>query len=257
MSEFASDGGTCSAASRKSLAIVQSNYIPWKGYFDLINSVDEFMLFDDMQFTRRDWRNRNRIKSAAGPLWLTIPVQVRGRYYQRIDETKAADLGWARRHWETIQHCYRRAAHFADYAPVFEELYLTCEEEYLSRINYRFLAAICGLLGISTAITWSTQYGPAMGKTERLVHLCRDAGATHYLSGPAARDYLDESLFEASGVTVSYADYGGYAPYRQLYPPFDHFVSVIDLLFNEGPKSRRFLLSTGAGNCRSYEEQRT
>jgi hypothetical protein len=256
MTALTPDNATCSAAFRKSLAIVQSNYIPWKGYFDLINSVDEFMLFDDMQFTRRDWRNRNRIKAAAGPLWLTIPVQVKGRYYQRIDETKTADPGWARCHWETIQHSYRRAAHFADYAPIFEELYLASEEEYLSRINYRFLAAICGLLGISTAITWSTQYGTSTGKTERLVHLCREARATHYLSGPAARHYLDESLFQASGVTVSYADYGGYAPYRQLYPPFDHYVSVLDLLFNEGSESRRFLLSTGAGNCSPFEGQR-
>src|SRR5690348_13129609 len=127
MTATAPNDAPCSAASCKSLAIVQSNYIPWKGYFDLINSVDEFMLFDDMQFTRRDWRNRNRIKSAAGPLWLTIPVQVKGRYCQRIDETKAADLDWARRHWETIQHNYRRAAYFADYAPIFEELYLACE----------------------------------------------------------------------------------------------------------------------------------
>lgn len=230
----------------KSVAIVQSSYIPWKGYFDLIRSVDEFILFDDMQFTRRDWRNRNRIKSPSGPIWLTIPVQVKGRYYQRIDETKTAEANWASRHWQTIQRCYRRAPHFARYEPIFEELYLGRQEEFLSRINYRFIKAICELLGISTLITWSTDYSSAPGKTARLVHLCRQVGARHYLSGPSARAYLEPTLFEEAGLTLSFADYGGYPEYRQLYPPFDHNVSIIDLLFNEGPESSQFLCAVAA-----------
>jgi hypothetical protein len=230
----------------KSVAIVQSSYIPWKGYFDLIRSVDEFILFDDMQFTRRDWRNRNRIKSPSDPIWLTIPVQVKGRYYQRIDETRIAEPKWASRHWQTIQRCYRRAPHFARYAPIFEELFLGCKEDLLSRINYRFIKAICELLGISTPIAWSTDYSSAPGKTARLVHLCRQAGARLYVSGPSARDYLEPTLFEEAGLTLSFADYSGYPEYPQLYPPFDHHVSIIDLLFNEGPESSRFLCAVAA-----------
>jgi hypothetical protein len=228
----------------KTVVIVQSNYIPWKGYFDLLNWADEFIVFDDMQYTRRDWRNRNRIKTARGPLWLTIPVQVKGRYHQRIDETKVADPGWGCVHWETIQHSYARAAHFADYKPLFEELYLGLREEYLSRINYRFLTAVAGLLGIRTPITWSRDYRPGEGKTERLVSLCQQAGATEYLSGPAARAYADEDQFRAAGIALRYADYTGYPEYPQLYPPFDHHVSVLDLLFNVGPAAADYLLST-------------
>jgi WbqC-like protein family len=227
----------------KLVAIVQSNYLPWKGYFDLINWADEFILFDDRQYTRRDWRNRNQIKTPHGPRWLTIPVQVKGRYHQRIDETKVADPTWARRHWESLKHCYARAPFFAAYRPLFEELYLGMKEEYLSRINYRFLQAVCGLLGIRTRLTWSTAYRATDGRTERLIDLCRQAGATAYLSGPVAQAYLDEVAFRAAGLAVRYADYAGYPRYRQLYPPFDHHVSIVDLLFNEGPDAPRYLLS--------------
>src|SRR5215204_4466106 len=112
----------------KKVAIVQSNYIPWKGYFDLINLVDEFILFDDMQYTRRDWRNRNIIKTSAGPKWLTIPVAVKGNYFQSIQDTTISDPRWARKHWESIVHSYAKAKSFAMYRDVFEALYLTCEE---------------------------------------------------------------------------------------------------------------------------------
>jgi hypothetical protein len=231
----------------KTVVIVQSNYIPWKGYFDLLGWADEFILFDDMQYTRRDWRNRNRIKSPQGPLWLTIPVQVKGRYHQRIDETRVADLNWPRSHWASIRHCYGRSPCFRDYEPVFEDLYLGLDEPYLSRINYRFLTTIAALLGIPTDIRWSTDYEATEGRTERLVSLCRQAGATEYLSGPSARAYIEEDQFRAAGIALRYADYDGYPEYPQLYPPFDHHVSVLDLLFHVGPAAPDYLLSRATG----------
>lgn len=230
----------------KTVAIVQSNYIPWKGYFDLISWADEFVLFDDMQYTKRDWRNRNKIKTANGAAWLTIPVLVKGKYYQRIDETEVVDSGWVREHWNAIRHNYARARYFATYKERLEELYLGCGERLLSRINFRFLTAVCELLGIRTRISWSTDYSSCEGKTERLVHLCRQAGAAEYLSGPSASDYIDPALFDAAGIRLRYADYTGYPEYAQLFPPFDHYVSVLDLILNEGPDASRFLLSTAA-----------
>src|SRR5262245_55628331 len=139
----------------KKVAIVQSNYIPWKGYFDLINSVDEFILFDDMQYTKRDWRNRNKIKSVKGSLWLTIPVEVTGKYFQKIKETVVSDQTWRQKHWRTIVHSYSKAVYFKIYQDVFEELYLGSNERFLSEINHRFLQAVCQLLGVKTKITWS------------------------------------------------------------------------------------------------------
>lgn len=231
--------------SEKIVAILQSNYIPWKGYFDLINLVDEFILYDDMQYTRRDWRNRNKIKTSAGSDWLTIPVVVKGRYFQRINETEIADLAWAREHWRTITHNYARAPYLGMYREQLEELFLGCQERMLSQVNARFLLALCSILGITTPITWSTEYQLVEGKTERLVDLCRQAGATRYISGPAARAYIDESLFAAAGIGLAWMEYTGYPEYRQLHQPFDHFVSVLDLILNEGPEAPRFMKSFG------------
>ncbi len=139
----------------KRVAIVQSNYIPWKGYFDLVNLVDEFILFDDARYTRRDWRNRNRIKTPQGLAWLTIPVCVKGRYFsQTIRETVISDPQWKDRHWRTILDCYSRAPYFNEYQGLFEELYLGASEKYLSLINYRFISAICRLLGIRTKLSY-------------------------------------------------------------------------------------------------------
>lgn len=227
----------------KKLAIVQSNYIPWKGYFDLINMVDEFILFDDMQYTRRDWRNRNYIKTKDGLNWLTVPVDVKGKYFQKIKETCVNDKDWVKRHWASIIHSYSGARFFKDYREVFEELYLGCEEEYLSKINYRFLKAICGILGIETRLSWSMEYPLAEERTERLVGLCKATGSTHYISGPAAKSYMDEDLFKKNGITLSYMDYSGYPPYTQLFGEFVHGVSVIDLIFNEGPNATKYMKS--------------
>jgi hypothetical protein len=185
----------------KRIAILQSNYIPWKGYFDLINLVDEFILFDNAQYTRRDWRNRNIIKSPTGPTWLSIPVEVKGKYFQEIKDTVISDRAWNRKHWKTIVHCYSKARHFSLYREMFEDLYLKTNETHLSRINYRFLKAICRLLGVNTKITWSLDYELTGDKTERLVNLCKQVGATEYLSGPAAKPYLDQDLLGREGLS--------------------------------------------------------
>jgi WbqC-like protein len=229
----------------KKIAIVQSNYIPWKGYFDMIAAVDEFILYDDMQYTRRDWRNRNYIKTPRGLEWLTIPVDVKGKYLQKIRETRVSDPRWAQGHWSTLVHNYSRARYFPQYRARFEELYLGCAEEMLSLINFRFIEAVCEILGIRTKISWSMDYDLVEGKTERLVGLCKSAGATHYLSGPAARDYIDESLFGQEGIGVSYMDYTGYRPHTQLHGDFQHTVTILDLILNEGPEARRFMKLAG------------
>ncbi len=227
----------------KRVAIVQSNYIPWKGYFDLINSVDEFILFDDMQYTRRDWRNRNKIKTPQGTAWLTIPVEVKGRYFQKIHETLVSDPDWAREHWKTIKQFYCKAASFPEYKDRLEEIYLGCRETSLSLINCRFLTAMCDILGITTKLTWSMDYAPAEGKTERLVSLCKQAGAGIYISGPAARQYIEPEFFQNEGIELLYFDYAGYPEYRQLFPPFAHDVTMLDLILNEGREAPKYMKS--------------
>jgi hypothetical protein len=230
----------------KAVAIVQSCYIPWKGYFDLIASVDEFILYDDRQFTRRDWRNRNRIKTPQGAQWLTIPVETKGRYHQRIDETVISDPDWTRHHWKTFVHNYAAAPFFAERRDELESLYDSARDPLLSMVNRHFLEAINAMLGIDTVLSWSTDYEAEGTKTDRLVSLCRAAGATAYLSGPRAQEYLDEQAFADAGLEVSYFDYSGYQEYEQLHPPFDHAVTILDLLVNTGPEAPRYLKAVAA-----------
>jgi hypothetical protein len=236
-------GRTEGMSMSKCVAIVQSNYIPWKGYFDLINSADEFILYDDVQYTTRDWRNRNRIKTKKGLMWLSVPVQTSGKRLQKIRETVVADSEWTARHWKAIITNYARTDYFKSYGEVFKRLYAEMDEKFLSRINYRFIEAICRVLGITTKISWSMDYNLTEGKTERLVGLCSDAGATEYLSGPAAKAYLDERLFTDKGIKVTYYDYSGYPEYKQLFPPFVHEVSIMDLIFNVGPNAPKYMKS--------------
>lgn len=227
----------------KKIAIVQSNYIPWKGYFDLINLADEFILYDDMQYTRRDWRNRNKIKTPNGAKWLTIPVEVKGKYSQKIKDTIISDLKWNLKHWKSIVHNYSKAKYFPDYKDLFEELYLGLNDKFLSQINYQFLTTICEILGINTKLSWSMDYQLVEGKTERLVDLCKQTSATEYISGPSAKGYIDDDLFKKEEIVVRYIDYSGYPEHNQLYPPFEHAVSIIDLIFNEGPNATKYMKS--------------
>jgi WbqC-like protein family len=224
----------------KKVAILQSNYIPWKGYFDMIAMVDEFILYDDVQYTRSDWRNRNKIKTAKGLLWLTIPV---GKHYSKINETTISKPDWGHAHWATLKQAYGKAAHFKEYKDVFENFYLNTSEPYLSRVNYQLIKMVNSILKIDTKISWSSDYQLIEGKSERLVDLVQQAGGAEYISGPAAKVYLQEDLFAAANIKVTWMDYSGYPEYPQLYPPFEHGVSVLDLIFNMGSDSSNFLKS--------------
>jgi hypothetical protein len=231
------------------VAIVQSNYLPWKGYFDLIAAADHFVLYDEVQYTRRDWRNRNRIKTAAGVRWLTVPVQTKGAYTQRIDETRIADPRWARSHCSAIEQAYRDAPAFAETTALLAPLYDGFGDGLLSDVNEALLRRVCRQLGITTPISRSTDHPGAGGPSERLLTICTALGATEYVSGPAARAYLDVDLFARAGVGVRWFDYTGYREYPQLHGPFVHEVSIIDLLFNTGSRSHEWLLCNHERVC--------
>jgi len=232
----------------KTVVIVQSNYVPWKGYFDLLRAADEFVLYDGVQYTRRDWRNRNRIKTADGTQWLTVPVEVKGKYAQAIRETRVSDRGWAENHLTRLRHAYGKAPFWRDLHPRLTELYAAAAGlELLSEVNALFVRAFCDVLGIGTRITDSFEY--RLGNPDpsgQLLDICLQAGATEYLSGPAAKSYLNEALFRDAGVSVRWMDYAGYPEYPQLHGPFEHAVSVIDLLVMTGPRALDYLTRTPA-----------
>ncbi len=234
---------------------MQSNYIPWKGYFDLINSVDEFVLYDDAQYTKRDWRNRNVIKTATGLQWLSVPVDVKGKYFQRICDARIADPIWQKKHWSSISCAYSKAKFFPEVRDLLEPLYCASKWHVLSEMNKAFLESLCLFLGIKSKITFSMDYEiTGEDKTERIASLCKQAGGTEYLSGPAAKSYINEEKFNSIGIKVSYFDYYGYQEYRQLHGQFEHGVSIIDLVFNEGVCASQFMKSFKSRSTGSVEE---
>ncbi|EIS3745144.1 WbqC family protein [Aeromonas hydrophila] len=228
----------------KKVAILQSNYIPWRGYFDIIASVDEFVLYDDMQFTKRDWRNRNKIKTPQGPQWVTVPVIVKGRYEQKIKDTVIDGVSWADVHYKYFFQNYKRAAYFDDVMNLLYPFYIDKKFTHISQLNKSIIEAICKYLDISTKISTSMDYNLVDGKTERLVDLCQKVGAEEYVSGPSARCYIDSKVFEDAGIGIKWFDYEGYREYPQLWGAFEPHVSIVDLLFNCGPSSVSYMKYT-------------
>lgn len=225
----------------KSAFITQSNYIPWKGYIDSIAAVDVFVVYDDMQYTKRDWRNRNLIKTPQGLKWISIPVNVKGKYFQKIKEVAITDEKWKASHLGIIRNCYTKAKCFKSHFPLIEEWFKTCNTSNLSEVNLHFLRNILDYFDIQTSIRFSSEFELAEDRTQRLIDICSSLGATDYYSGPAAKAYMELAKFEANNVNVHYRDYSGYKEYDQLYPPFEHGVSILDLILNEGDKASHYL----------------
>ena len=223
------------------LAIIQSSYIPWKGFFDLIGGCDEYVIYDSAQYVKRHWHNRNRIKTANGVQWLTIPVITKGRFEQSIEAVEI-EKPWADKHWRALELSYQRAAFFDTYAGTVKGWYERADKQArLTEVNEIFLRGIAGLLGLKTRIVRDQAYPAAGASTERLLGIVRAAGADHYLSGPSAQEYFDESLFTAAGITPEWLSYQGYPEYPQLHGGFEHAVTALDLLFNTGPDAPRYL----------------
>ena len=217
------------------VAILQSNYVPWKGVFDLLGACDHFVLYDSVQFTKNDWRNRNRIKTPQGVQWLTIPVG--DGIGRAIRDVRIPDPATGAAHWKRLHSNYARSACFEQEAAWLEPHFLRQPWETLSAVNRRLLEAVCQRLGIATRFHDDSGFTEGVdpgGRTQRLVGICRALGATEYVSGPAARAYLDEAAFSAAGIAVHWFDYAGYPEYPQLWGAFAHDVSILDLLFNLG-----------------------
>ncbi|WP_044541750.1 WbqC family protein [Bradyrhizobium sp. LTSP885] len=231
------------------ICIIQSCYIPWKGFFDLIGQCDEYVIFDSVQYAKRHWHNRNLIKTANGTQWLTIPVITKGRFEQPINEVEI-EKKWADKHWHAIEHAYKHATFFEQFAPLVRSWYEAADQQSrLTDVNAIFLRNIATLFGFRTRIVVDTIY-PAEGtKTERLLGIARAAGANRYLSGPSARGYFDEAMFADARITAEWMSYEGYPEYSQLHGGFEHAVTVLDLLFNTGLDAPQYLRKLAGGKA--------
>jgi WbqC-like protein len=223
------------------ISIIQSCYIPWKGFFDLIGQCDEYVIYDSAQYVKRHWHNRNRIKTATGVQWLTIPVLTGGRFEQSI-ETVEIEKPWADKHWRTLELAYKGAPFFQQVAPTVKGWYERAEnQKRLTDVNAIFTEGITKFLGLKTRISRDTAYPSEGAKTERLLGIALAAGADRYLSGPSARAYFDEQMFAAAGITPEWMSYEGYPEYAQLHGAFEHAVTTLDVLFNAAPDAPRLI----------------
>lgn len=222
------------------VAVLQSNYLPWKGYFDIINDVDLFIFYDGVQFTKNDWRNRNRIKTTQGTGWLTVPV---GQHENRlIRDVDIPDSRWQIKHWKTLKQYYSRAPYFADYAGFFEDVYLGRSWSNLSQLNQHLIRHIAkNFLHINTVFADSGEYSVQGKKAERLMDLLEKVNTTTYVSGPSARNYLSDREMAARGIKLVYKSYEGYPTYAQCHPPFEHGVSIVDMLFHTGERAVEYI----------------
>jgi len=222
--------------------ILQPSYIPWRGYFDLIRRADVFVFYDDVQYDKHGWRNRNRVKTPRGSHWLTIPVRSRGATHGLLikDAQTNGETEWPRKHFETLRQLYAPAPYFSDYLPWLETAYAD-PPPLLADYTIATTIELAGMLGItSTKFLRSSTLGIGGRKTDRLVAILQALGATEYLSGPSARDYLEPEKFLAAGIDLQYIEYA-YPEYPQLYPPYDPFVTILDLLFMTGGDALRYI----------------
>lgn len=231
----------------KKVAVLQSNYIPWKGYFDIIHDVDEFIFYDEVQFTKNDWRNRNQISTPTGIQWLTIPTT--GSITQSIDEVTTAGSQWQRKHYNTLVTYYSKAPYFKNYKAFLEDFYLNHTWENLSELNRFLIISISkNFLGITTKFSDSRSY-PSNGSGHwKLLSLLKSAGAEYYISGPAAKSYIHAEDYEKAGIELHWKDYSHYPEYPQLHKPFCHNVSILDLLFNTGSDATNFIWGNPVAN---------
>ncbi|MDH5888515.1 WbqC family protein [Vibrio splendidus] len=225
------------------VAILQSNYIPWKGVFDMISQVDKFIFFEDVDYTNRDWRTRNKIRTKGDSKWLTVPVKKMPRGTKIFEISILNDGKWQRKHKSTIKQEYSKARYFKEYEWVLDEIY-DKEWDSLSDFNISITKLLCEVIGIKCDFLNSINIKSHGDKDDKLISICKEVGATCYLSGPAAKSYIDPGKFENENIELSYIDYSKYPEYEQLHSGFEHFVSVLDVIFNCGPKSKEYIVKS-------------
>ena len=223
--------------------ILQPSYIPWRGVFHQIQKSDTFVFYDDVQYDKHGWRNRNRVKTPKGPQWLTIPVHSKGNVLEHTPINKIQidwNAPWPRKHWETIRQLYAKAPFFKKYAPLIESFYQK-KTELLCDFTIETTVALALELGIrNTRFVRSSELHAEGAKTDRLLAMLKILKVDHYISGPSAREYLECEKLNSAGIAVEWMVYD-YPSYDQLYPPYEPGVTILDLLFMKGPQAGEFI----------------
>jgi hypothetical protein len=224
----------------KRIAILQPNYIPWKGVFDLISKVDVFVFYDDVQYTKRDWRNRNIIKTPQGPQYLSVPVLYKSGELVKdvpIDPTS----NWQNKHYKTIVANYSKAPYFEKYEGLLNSIFLQHDWHNIAELDIFATKRIAQAFGLRTEWIRSSDLGLSGDKNgEKIIKICKKLDCNFFINGPAAHSFMNQDLFISSDIKLRYIKYN-FPKYAQLFGDFTHFVSALDVLFNCGPKSKNFI----------------
>jgi len=232
----------------KSILVTQSNYIPWRGYLSLIASVDELVFLDNVQYTRRDWRNRNLVRSAAKSKeskWLTIPLENGGSRQSTIQETRiSASSNWTSEHTNRIRAFYQASEYYDDLSPILEVIESSKSEAYLSKVNRHIIECICDVLGLQVSIRTSVfaEDLSEIDPSQRILNILLETKADLYLTGPAAKSYLDEELFKEKNIAICYADYSRLPYMEDLISDRGMEFSILDAIARHGTRNTRNLL---------------
>lgn len=227
------------------VAIHQPEHMPWLGFFEKLVRADVFVVLDDVQFSKGDFQNRNRVKGPGGASWLTVPVA--HRFGQKINEVEIAGDAWRAKHWKTLRSCYSRAAHFEEFADAFEELYARSWAK-LSELNVEAIRVLARAFGVEKEFVFSSALGAVGHKSELVLNICMAVGATHYYSGRAGGTYLDADAFRREGIQIVVQEFE-HPTYEQLFMNEQGFVpnlSAVDLLFNRGAEGLGLIAERGA-----------
>ncbi|MFC1688484.1 WbqC family protein [Pseudomonadota bacterium] len=224
----------------KTIGIIQPSYLPWRGFFDFIHEVDVFVFLDDVQYTTRDWRSRNKIKTKDGKtIWLSVPI-TGGRHQLIKDVQIDYSTPWVKKHLNSLQHNYAKTDYFDLYYPKIKHL-LYANFSSLSHLDIALTTKIAELLGITTEFMRASELNTTGSKDDKLVEIVKRLDGNSYLSGPAARNYLRPELWKEAGILLAYKDYSGYPQYQQISEPFEPNVSVLDLLFSTGTQAPEYI----------------
>jgi hypothetical protein len=232
------------------IGILQPGYLPWLGFFEQMYKSDTFVIYDDVQYDKGSWRNRNRIKTANGIQWLTVPVRLKFEEHTTVNKVLVDNTaGWEKKHLFSIKQNYSKALFFKSVFPVFEEG-LSRKWEYLIDLDMFFIEKFREMLGLKTPIFYSSSLGVSGGRFERLIKICKHFGADVFYEGAAGKDYIDPAIFSSQNISVRFQDYR-HPSYKQLHGEFVPFLSIVDLLFNYGEDSLKLLTSQTAGGEKS------
>ncbi|MBN1383316.1 MAG: WbqC family protein [Elusimicrobia bacterium] len=218
------------------ISVHQPQYLPWLGYLHKISKSDAFVYLDNVQYKKREFQNRNRIRTKEGWIWLTVPVITKGKYHQKIFEVGIDnDDLWCNSHWESIKLNYSKAEHFSEHRDFFENIYSNKWEKLID-LNIKIIGYLLKVFEIKTPVYYESKLGTTETSTDRIIQICKKLNADEYLSGRGGKDYMEENKFEESGIKLIWQEFK-HPEYKQVYDGFQPYMSAVDLLFNHGPES--------------------